>query len=349
MWRPAMEKIGIDVHKTSSQVCGVTENGELVEWRMRTSRDAFGKHFGRRPAARILIEASTESEWVARCLEELGHEVVVADPNFAPMYATRSRRVKTDRRDARALCDACRLGAYRRAHRSTDESRHRRAGLAVREALVSTRTKMIALCRALVRREGLRVPSGGAATFARRLSTLALSEDLREEVTPIVSVLERLNEQIALADKRVEQVAKDDALVERLRTTPGVGPVTAVSFVATLDGAERFSSARQVRAYVGLVPREMSSSERQIRGHITKAGNRRIRSLLVEAAWSMLRHRPTPASEALVSWAKRIAARRGKRIAAVALARKLAGILYAMCRDGTLFGERSEEEARMAA
>ena len=97
-----MEKIGIDVHKVATQVCILTEDGELKEFRIRTERDALTEAFGRRARARILLEAATESEWVARHLEALGHEVIVADPNYAPMYASRSRKVKTDKRDARA-------------------------------------------------------------------------------------------------------------------------------------------------------------------------------------------------------------------------------------------------------
>ncbi len=102
-----MENIGIDVHKKESQLCIITEAGEVIEQRIRTERGRFSEVLGKRPQAKVLMEASTESEWVARCLEEMGHAVVVADPNFAPMYGTRTRRVKTDRRDARALADAC--------------------------------------------------------------------------------------------------------------------------------------------------------------------------------------------------------------------------------------------------
>jgi transposase len=112
-----VEFIGIDVHKRDSQVCILAAVGEVVvEQRIRTERGRFAELLGGRPKARILMEASTESEWVARCLEALGHEVVVADPNFSPMYATRSRKVKTDKRDARTLAEACRLGAYKPAH-----------------------------------------------------------------------------------------------------------------------------------------------------------------------------------------------------------------------------------------
>src|SRR5205809_757545 len=103
----------MDVHKKSSRVCfavGEAGGGGYEEFEVATERPALVKAFGGRPRARILIEASTESEWVARVLEGLGHEVVVGDPNFGLMYATRARRIKTDRRDGRALCDACRLG-----------------------------------------------------------------------------------------------------------------------------------------------------------------------------------------------------------------------------------------------
>ena len=101
-----MDHIGIDVHKRESQIYILAEDGEVIEHRIRTEPERFAAVLGSRPRARVLIEASTDSEWVARCLEALGHEVIVADPNFAPMYATRSRKVKTDRRDARALAEA---------------------------------------------------------------------------------------------------------------------------------------------------------------------------------------------------------------------------------------------------
>ena len=182
-----MEHVGIDVHASESQICRLTEEGEILEHRVRTRPDRFEEILGNRPRARILIEASTESEWVARCLEELGHEVIVADPNYAPMYATRSRRVKTDRRDAQALMDACRLGAYRPAHRTSDPQRQVRAELAVRDALVRTRARFISLIRALLRREGLRVRTGMARYFSRRLAELTLPESLSTAIAPLLA------------------------------------------------------------------------------------------------------------------------------------------------------------------
>ena len=329
-----MESIGIDVHKVHSQVCIFTDDGEVLERGIRTEADRFEKLLGDRPKARILIEASTESEWVARCLEELGHEVVVADPNFAAMYATRSRKVKTDRRDARTLADACRLGAYRPAHRLSEAQRHIRAELIVRESLVRTRTRYISVIRALVRRDGLRVRSGGSDAFVDRLAEIELPVPLSSEIAPLIALMGPLGEQIQACDARLKERAKQDEVVRRLCTTPGIGPVTAATFVATLDTVERFERAHQVEAYLGLVPREMSSGERQQKGRITKAGNSRARSLLIESAWCILRRKKLE-TEQLWIWADRIAKRRGKSKAAVALARRLAGILYAMWRDGT--------------
>ncbi|WNG37964.1 IS110 family transposase [Archangium violaceum] len=219
-----MEYIGIDVHKRDSQVCILAEHGEVVlEQRIRTQRERLGELLSKRPKARVLLEASTESEWVARSLEEMGHEVVVADPNFAPMYATRSRRVKTDKRDARTLAEACRLGAYRPAHRTSDEQRHMRAQLAVREALVRTRTRSISLVRALVRREGLRVADGEAESFVRRVEALALPGRLKAEVAPLLCLMRHINEQIAFLDGLLERLARRDEQLARLCTVPHVG------------------------------------------------------------------------------------------------------------------------------
>lgn len=123
---------------------------------------------------------------------------------------------------------------------------------------------------------------------------------------------------------------------------PGVGLVTATSFVSTLDDAARFAGAKEARAYLGLVPSERSSGERQQRGHISKAGPSRARHMIVEAAWCIIRRRNSR-NAGLHDWAVAIAARRGASIAAVALARKLAGILYAMWRDGTYFAASDGE------
>lgn len=326
----------IDLGKRMSQICILKPDGEIIERRIRTEPERFAAAFRAHPGIRILLEAGTESEWVARCLEEHGHEVIVADPNYAPMYAQRQRKVKTDRRDARALVEACRLGAYRPAHRTSEAQRQVRWHITTREVLVRTRARSMVLIGSLLRQAGLHLPGGKAETFTSRLSTLTLPEPLQHAIAPLLLVLETLNQQVAAADGALEDLARSDPRVGRLDTVPGVGPIIAATFVATVDRAERFSGPHQLEAYLGLVPREYSSGERQVRGRITKAGNSRLRWLLIEGAWSILNHQ-NPETAALRAWTLRIAARRGKPRAVVALARRLAGILFAMMRDNTVF------------
>jgi transposase len=320
-----MDHIGIDVHKKESQICVLAEGGELIEQRIRTEPERFAAVLGQRPHARILIEASTDSQWVARCLEGLGREVIVADPNFDPMYATRTRRVKTDRRDARALLDACVLGAYRPAHRLSDAHRHVRNRLVMRDAIGRPRTRYLSLIRALLRQQGDRVPSGSADGFSHCVLAMTLPGRLLSSIAPRLAVMRHLNHQLTDSDETIERLAAHAERVQRLRPVPSVGPVPAGAFVATLDDAQRFRHAHHVEASLGLGPRESSSGESHRRGPITKAGEARMRWLLIQAAVSILRR-----------WALHIAARRGKQVAVVALARRRAGILYALLRDGSV-------------
>src|SRR5687767_12476276 len=334
-----MTTIGLDLHKRESQLCIAHEDGRIEEHRIVTSRERFTAVLGDRPCARILLEASTESEWVARHLESLGHEVIVADPNFAPMYAARYRRVKTDRRDAYTLMEACRLGAYRKAHRTSDGRRHVRAQLAVREALVRTRTRYTAIIKSLARRDGLRIQGSAPHLLQQKITALEPSPQLLEELQPLFEMLVPLNVQIDAADERISALEKSDPAVALLMTAPGIGPVTATAVVAVADDITRFDSAHQFEAFLGLVPGELSSGDKRHIGHITKAGNPRVRYLLVEAAWRIMRSKQDDTA-ALRAWAVAITNRRGKRIAVVALARRLAGILYAMWRDNKPFDAR---------
>ncbi len=211
-----------------------------------------------------------------------------------------------------------------------------RAELAVREALVRARTRFINVAKALVRRDGLRVRRSTAENVAERISELPLSATLTAELAPLLALLAPLTAQIAAADARIARLGQMDPAVALLATAPGIGPITASAVVAIGDDITRFASAPQFEAYLGLVPGERSSGEKRQVAHITKAGNRRARYLLVEAAWRIVRSR-TAETAALRTWALRIALHRGKRIAVVARARRLAGILYPMWRDGRAY------------
>jgi len=342
-----VEHVGIDLHRMESQICVLQGQGEVIERRVRTDRESLERALRPHRGARVLLEAATESEWVARWLESLGHEVVVADPNYAPMYAYRSRRVKTDRRDARTLAEALRVGAYRPAHRVSESQRQVRMLLTVREVLVRARTRAIVVVRSLLRQHGVRVRTGVSETFTQRARQVGVAGPAPTLLAPLLETIDQLTGHIRVADRQLEGLARGDRVVEQLRSVPGIGPVTALAFVATLDGIARFASAHQVESYLGLVPSERSSGEKQRRGRLAKTGNSRLRWLLVEAAWRIMLSRRADV-EHLQRWTARIAARRGRRIAVVALARRLAGILYALWRDGSTYQPRVRGHVEVA-
>lgn len=328
----------IDLHTRYSQIRIVDEaGGVIVDRRVVTSAERLVTVFGGGGPMRILVEAGTESTWVAEALEGAGHSVVIADPNYAPMYGEVRRRVKTDRRDVAALAEANRRGWYRATYRVSARQRELRQVLRSRRQLVQMRSGTISLIRALLRQRGYRLGTGTSARVPVRVAQLALPASLAETLRPLQRVVETLTYEITAIDARLDTTAAADPIVTRLQTVPGVGPVVALTYRAFVDRVERFDRAAQVSAAIGLVPREASSGERRHRGHISKAGPSELRSLLVQAAWVCWRRSP---SAALRAWVDRLAARRGRRVAVVALARRLSRILYAVWRDEAVFDTR---------
>jgi transposase len=328
-----MEYGAIDLHARYTWIRLITADGVVTyEGRVPTSREQLTTAFKGRPRARVLIESSTESEWVAQTIEACGHEVVVASPGYALMYGHRDPRIKTDRRDVVALAEACRVGIYRRAHRVSAEQRQRRRELKVRELLVRQRTALINLLRAELRQEGLRLRACAADGVVRQYRALTIPAALAAGLALVIAALEDLTDAITASTAALTAAASADPIVRQLQTAPGIGPITGLTFRAVLDDVQRFGDARGVAAYLGLVPKEDSSGDRQRKGRITKAGPTGLRVLLIQASWVVWRQRQ--GGGALYAWVQRLSARRGKRIAVVALARRLARILYAMWRDG---------------
>jgi transposase len=325
----------IDLHMRYSQIRIVDGDGAVLrDQRVLTTRERLTRTFHGFGGMRILVETGTESEWVAQALEAAGHAVIVADPNYAPMYGDLTRRVKTDRRDVAALVEANRRGWYRPAHRSSAAQRETKQILRSRRFLVQTRSGAVSLLRSLLRQEGYRLGTGSCQTVPARVARLAVAPALAETLAPLCRQIAALTTEMQAMDARLQTRTASDAIIARLRSVPGIGLIVATTFRAFVDRHERFGHAGQVSAAIGLVPREDSSAERRQRGHITKAGPRELRSLLIQAAWVCWRH---PGSGTLRAWGDRLAARRGRRIAVVALARRLSRILFALWRDDTTF------------
>ena len=325
----------IDLHMRYSQIRIVDEDGVVRrEQRVVTSRERLVTAFDGLGPMRILLETGTESEWVAQALEGAGHEVIVADPNYAPMYGETTRRIKTDRRDVAALAEANRRGWYRHAHRTSAVQRETKQVLRSRRFLVQTRSGAVSLVRSLLRQSGYRLGTGSCETVPARVARLAVRPELADTLAPLCRQIAALTSEIHALDARLQTRTASDPVVARLRSVPGIGLIVATTFRAFVDRHERFGHAGQVSAAIGLVPREDSSAERRHRGHITKAGPGELRALLIQAAWVCWRH---PGSATLRAWVDRLAARRGRRIAVVALARRLSRILFALWRDETTF------------
>jgi transposase len=328
----------IDLHLRYSQIRILDEAGVVVcDRRVITSRDRLTQACADHGPMRILLETGTESEWVAQALESAGHEVIVADPNYAPMYGERTRRIKTDRRDVAALAEANRRGWYRATHRVSAAQRETRQILRSRRLLVQQRASLVSLIRALLKQSGYRLPSGSCETTPARLEQLHVPPALAETLAPLARQVGMLTTEIRTIDARVRLRVAADPVIVQLQTVPGVGVVVATTFRAYVDTVERFAHAGQISAALGLVPREDSSAERQHRGHITKAGPSELRALCIQAAWACWR---SPGGAIFRTWVDRLAARRGRRVAVVALARRLSRIMYAVWRDGSSFDPR---------
>ncbi len=192
---------------------------------------------------------------------------------------------------------------------------------------------MINLVRAVLRQEGLRLPTGSSERLVARLESLPLPPGLATTLAPLRTLIGALSQQILAADQACADRSAADPVAQHLLSAPGVGPIVALTFEAVLDDPARFGGdAARASAFLGLVPSEASSAERRHRGHITKAGPPELRTLLVQAGWAVWRGK-RPDGAALRRWADALAARRGRRIAVVALARRLARILFALWRD----------------
>jgi transposase len=330
-----MDHVAIDLGSRKSQICVRNAEGQIVEEK-RWETWELKRYLAERPKSRVVVETCAEAFGVADAARELGHEVRVVSATLVRTLGVGARRTKTDQRDARVLSEvSCRVDLPS-VHIPGEQSRERKTICGMREALVGARTKLINTVRGWMRGHGRRLALRTIETFPEHVRA-SYGEQLPSYVERQLTVVDALTTEIKKAEKDLASRAEADETCRRLMTVPGVGPVTSIRFVAALDDVGRFANAHQVEAYLGLVPGESSSSERQQKLSITKAGPTALRWVLVQAAWVLRTRCKLPAAAPLQLWAHRVELRRGKRIATVALARKLAGILYAIWRDGTVY------------
>jgi transposase len=343
--------IGLDLGDSWSLYCILDEAGEVIlEQKLATTAEAMQQTFAKIPRSLIALETGTHSPWVSRRLGELGHQVLVAHAQKVQLI-TKSTR-KDDRHDARTLARLARidpelLGPVR--HRSAKAQIHLTV-IRARAALVSTRTALVNAARGLTKSYGQRLRKCGTAQMNREIAQ-GLSPELREVLEPLLQEVESLNERIQEYDARMEKIARESyPHVALLKQVKGVGTQIALTYVLTLEDPQRFRKSRDVGCFLGLRPGRRNSGQSEPQKHISKEGDRYLRTMLVQGAHYILG--PFGEDSDLRRWGRKLAERGGKNAkkrAVVAVARKLAVLLHRLWVSGEVYEPLRNSQQAMRA
>ena len=329
---------GIDVSLESSSVCVVDAEGRIIrEDKIVSEPEALIAWFASLGVEleRIGLEAGPLSQWLHAAMAKAGLAVELLETRHV-RTAFKTMPVKTDKKDARGIAQLMRLGWFRPVHCKSAPAQEVRVVLTARKLLQGKLHELEMSLRGILRGFGLKVGATTPRTYASRVKTLVEGHATLEAVTSaLLKAREAFADELRGLERRIQAMARQDERVRRLMTTPGVGVLVALTFVAAVDDPERFRSSRAVGPHFGLTPRKYQSGETDYTGRISKIGDAGVRSMLYEAAHVILTH-PVRGSD-LKTWALAVAKRAGMRKAKVALARKLAVVLHRMLRDQTTF------------
>ncbi|MGA9987319.1 MAG: IS110 family transposase [Terriglobales bacterium] len=339
--RPNLDRltVGVDLGDQWSHYCILgLEGGTLAEGQLRTTQQDIADFFEGLNAARVVVEVGTHSAWVREVICSYGHEVVVANPRL--MEGSKRRKRKNDRIDANKLARLGRVdpqSLHPMQHRSS-EVRQDLVILRARDALVAARTELIIATRGLVKSMGARLPKCSSPSFAQKVEE-AVPAEIQEALLPLVRMTAALSDSIQGYDEKIEKLGREKyGHTALLRQVKGVGPITALAYVLTLENPERFAKSRDVGPYLGLVPKQEDSGESQPQLGISKAGDTMVRRLLVGSAQYILG--PFGPDTDLRRYGLRLCERGGKNAkkrAAVAVARKLAVLLHRLWVTGEVY------------
>jgi len=331
--------IGMDLGDRFTYYCVLDEAGEVVvEQKLATTKPAMKQVFGRIPRSRVALETGAHSPWVSRLLAELGHEVIVAHARNVRLIGESSR--KDDRLDARMLARLARLDPRLLSpvqHRSAEAQIHLTV-IRARAALVGARTALVNSARGLAKSYGERLRKCGTQQVSQDLAA-GLSPELRAVLEPLLAEVTSLNQRIAEYDQRIEQIAKEvHPEVALLKQIKGVGTLIALTYVLTVGDPHRFRRSRDVGCYLGLRPGRRNSGKSEPQLHISKEGDRYLRTLMVQGAHYILG--PFGQDSDLRRWGLKLCERGGsnaKKRAVVAVARKLSVLLHRLWVSGEVY------------
>ena len=341
-----MRSVGLDLGARHIAFCEVVAGKVVARTSVRRLGELEALLGAETPAAQVAFEASREGWHVHDVLAGWGKQPVMLDTTRVRQIGVGQHGRKNDALDAEAMALALDAGRVPKAHMLSSARRALRAQLSVRGELVEMRARQVTLLRGLARAAGVLVANSSTDNFLQKLQAAPINQATRALMAPLVATLAVAQEQLAAVDREIAQVAKSDPIIRLCATAPGVALIVAAPFVSVIDEAKRFRNAHAVSAYLGLVPGENTTGGKRRMGSITKQGNTHARLMLVQSAWQILRADDT--DDPLRRWADALAKSRGKKIAAVALARRLAGVLWAMWRDGTVYdpGMQARESAQ---
>jgi transposase len=329
---------GLDVSLEETAICIVDEAGHIVrEARSASEPDALVAFFGAcgLEMERVGLEACSLTAWLHAGLTEAGLAAICIETRQAKA-AMGAMPNKTDRNDARGIAQIMRTGWYRAVHVKSPSCRSWRALLTARRMLVNKRRDVENGVRALLREAGLKVGTPSRRDFPARVRELTGDNPVLAELgQSLLSVIEVIDKEVVRLTRRALDEVKAEPTCRRLMTVPGIGPLTALAFRATIDQPGRFRKSRDVGAHLGLTPRRYQSGQTDVQGRISRCGDELARTALYEAAHSLLIR--SSKWSALRAWGLSVAKRLGMARARVAVARKLAVILHRMWADGSEF------------
>lgn len=335
---PEIAVVGIDIGKTSFHVIGLDRRG-AVALRQRWTRSQVEVRFANMPPCLIGMEACVGAHHLSRKLKALGHDARLMPAKYVRPY---SKGQKNDFRDAEAIAEAVQRPTMKFVATKTAEQLDLQALHRVRERLVSQRTGIINQIRAFLLERGIAVRQGrlflrGALPSVLAAPSDALSPRMAQIIEDLAADWRQLDERIERLSSEIARLARNDAGCERLMSVPGIGPVISSAMVAAIGAGDTFSKGRDFAAWLGLVPRQMSTGDRTILGSISKRGNRYLRALFVQAAWVVLVRPKNWERHGLKSWIDAARTRLHHNVLAIALANKLARIAWAVLARGRGF------------
>ena len=342
---------GLDVSMNTTFICIVNEKGKVVKELEAVSTpesiDSFLSGTGLK-IEKVGLESGCLTHYLKKGLKKKGYQVIGMESHkMAAILATIIN--KTDKNDARGIAEALRVGHYRECVHRSDEAVEIRTILHGRRTAVEGRTHAITSIKGHLKVYGIKLGKGSGKSFRNNVEEAisALNPRVQKVIKSLLNILDTIETEIKELNQIVKDVGKKDDRIKLLQTVDGVGPITALAFVAEVDDPKRFEDSKDVAAYIGLTPTQYSSGEIQRQGSISKKGSKHTRCLLVEAATTLLTRCQTWSK--LKAWGMKLMKKIGKKKAIIAVARKLAVIMHKMLITGTTFERSSKKKEVLQA